>query len=447
MIVALVIVGAASSAQGCATPALTGSLAVSPSAEIRVRSGLSEPYTLEEFSIHVLRSLAAQLGVAEHAAVTYEHTLALVAFGRGEGGGIAGSNRALYNPLNLNGWVGVQSHADLGGEHVPGTDRWPSFDAGVEATARALVRPQYERLAIVLTDPTSTADDFFFALAYKEFHGPGQKDWSANDKAHIAKYAGIVADLRDGGYGVWASKILYPRGTPAPGGTARPLTYPTGGTGHSGGTAADGGADVALLTDARECVPDTSADAGITIDGITYPPNLTGPLAHGYWRMPTTAAPDGTYVWSPGAPLAERCGSKTLVGVIYTAAVAYKAAYPDSAVRVGDLNAAPTHKTHNVGIDVDITTANRDAARMRSIGGGADTVQRSIALAKMFLATGQIRWIYYNDPAVQTAVNTYAAGNGLAGRMKTVSGHQDHFHVRLNLDHTLPFSNYCPEAA
>jgi peptidoglycan hydrolase CwlO-like protein len=150
------------------------------------RTGLPGPYTLEDWAAWTLRSLAARMGVPPADTITREHIVALVAFAWGEGGGIKG-HRGQFNPLNLNGWTRL--FPELGG--VPsgqGTDEWPTFDAGVEATARALTNRTQNRLGLTLIDRTSTASDFFVALASPGAY-EGNKNWSANDALHVGKYA------------------------------------------------------------------------------------------------------------------------------------------------------------------------------------------------------------------------------------------------------------------
>lgn len=157
------------------------------------QTGLEGPYNLEDWAVWTLKSIAGRLGLVETNVLTREHVIALVAFAWGEGGGIQG-HRGQFNPLNLNGWTAL--FAELGGDASGrGTDDWPTFDAGVEASARALTSRQYSRLKLALIDPFSTADDFFANLAFP-FAFPGNKNWSANDALHVGKYASLTARTR-----------------------------------------------------------------------------------------------------------------------------------------------------------------------------------------------------------------------------------------------------------
>ncbi len=182
-------------------------------------TGLDGPYTLEEWATWTLTSVASRLGRAPEDAVTQEHVVALIAFARGEGGGIQG-HAGQYNPLNLNGWTRV--FADLGGiKSGVGTDNWPTFDAGVEASARALTSKNYTRLGTLLVNPQSTAEDFFGALS-NPFAYAGNKNWSADDSLHVGKYSSLTLSTRSN-YARWAGEILRASGQSVSG-AGRPAT-------------------------------------------------------------------------------------------------------------------------------------------------------------------------------------------------------------------------------
>lgn len=136
-------------------------------------SGKQPPYVLQEFMIEVLKDLAAKLGTAQSDAVTSEHVLALIAFAQGEGGDI--TNGSVFNPLNNGG----NFPELLDGPHsASGNQKFKSFDAGVEATARALSDGNHTRLSAALTDPKVTADQFMYALTYYQNY-PGNAIWAA----------------------------------------------------------------------------------------------------------------------------------------------------------------------------------------------------------------------------------------------------------------------------
>ena len=177
------------------------------------------------------------------------------------------------------------------------------------------------------------------------------------------------------------------------------------------------------------------ANSGIA--GVQAPPNLAGPQSNGYYLMPD-AQPPGLYTFNGGTPPESRCGSKQLVSVIYTVAQAWKQKFPDSNLVVGDLNGPGSqHKSHNFGVDVDITTSDRSAANT------SGDPEKSKALARMFADTKVIKNIFYNDTSVQQDFNAYVASKGYPGKMSSESGHDNHFHVRLLDDFKGPEARAC----
>lgn len=182
-----------------------------------------------------------------------------------------------------------------------------------------------------------------------------------------------------------------------------------------------------------------------------YPPTAAkpfkpeGPLAYGYYRMPT--APNGEYDFynpniSPyntqptpaknGVSLDERCGSLKLVDMIYKTAQQWQAKYgkEGSRLNVGDLNAAG-HLSHGQGVDVDLRTSNLSAANKLNAQKYTYLRDRSIWLAERLIDNG-VRLILYNDSAIYGAVNAYGRNQGLAYNvMQSYDGHDEHFHVRI----------------
>ena len=135
-------------------------------------SGLEPPYILEQFAIEVLKDVAKKEGASASDAVTEEHVVALVAFMWGEGGDIM--NHDLFNPLN----TGINAPDLLAsGNNASGLQSFKSFDAGVEATARTMVGGNQSRLASVLIQQGTTAQDFMSALTYYTKY-PGNKFWA-----------------------------------------------------------------------------------------------------------------------------------------------------------------------------------------------------------------------------------------------------------------------------
>lgn len=137
------------------------------------QSGLQPPYIVEQFALETLKALAQKKGAPVSDTVTPEHVAALVTFIWGEGGDI--NNPQLFNPMN----TGLQ-HPELidGQSRADGVQSFKSFDAGVEATARTFVGSNQTRLGDALTNPASTAEDFFNALTYWNQY-PGNKPYAA----------------------------------------------------------------------------------------------------------------------------------------------------------------------------------------------------------------------------------------------------------------------------
>lgn len=191
-----------------------------PNCTAAPRTNLAGPWTLEDWAAATLKSLALRLNRPVHEVLTREHVVALIAFAWGEGGGI-NNHKGWFNPLNTNGWTRL--FPELQGRSSGfGTDDWPTFDAGVEATARALTWRTQNRTAKTLLLPNSTARDFFTALASASSY-EGNKNWSADDSAHIGKYTSILSAMA-ANYTKYGGTVLQASGqTPTPG-TPRPPT-------------------------------------------------------------------------------------------------------------------------------------------------------------------------------------------------------------------------------
>jgi len=170
--------------------------------------------------------------------------------------------------------------------------------------------------------------------------------------------------------------------------------------------------------------------------GLETPPNMGGEIANGYYKMPD--ATRGEYEIS--SPDNNRCGSSTLINTIYTVSKRWYAKYPNSKIRIGDLNAAAGHASHMNGVDVDIYTIDKSAADV-----SGDT-EKSKELGRMFADTGVIKVIFYNDNAVQNDFNAYVQSKGLQSKMESWPGHENHFHVRIFDDFRLKTSGGCSES-
>lgn len=192
-----------------------------PNCTAAPKTNLAGPWTLEDWAAATLKSLALRMNRPVGEVLTHEHIVALIAFAWGEGGG-TNNHKGWFNPLNTNGWTRL--FPELQGRSSGfGTDDWPTFDAGVEATARALTWRTQNRTARTLLLPGSTARDFFVALQSPGSY-EGNKNWSANDAAQNAKYTSILNSI-SANYMKYASTLLQASGQAPTPGTPR---IPTG---------------------------------------------------------------------------------------------------------------------------------------------------------------------------------------------------------------------------
>jgi hypothetical protein len=135
------------------------------------------------------------MGVPESSTVTQDHVVALIAFMFGEGGDI--NNNDLFNPLN----TGINDpNLVSGAAHGDGTQSFKSFDAGVEATARTIVGSNQSRLSAALIQPSSTAEQFMYALTYYDKY-LGNKFWAAaseppNQDKYYQQHLQLVQQVR-----------------------------------------------------------------------------------------------------------------------------------------------------------------------------------------------------------------------------------------------------------
>lgn len=180
--------------------------------------------------------------------------------------------------------------------------------------------------------------------------------------------------------------------------------------------------------------------AATGLDGVQCPANLQPhPSRQGYFKMPE--APNGEY--SLYAPTEEKkYGSQQLVCVLYSVALAFNDAMQGrSTLRIGDLNASG-HKSHNVGIAVDLSGAGelQVASHTESWKGRYDK-DGTILLGKLFADTGALRNIWWCDPGDDSTeqILAYAQTKGLEGQIKCISGHADHFHVDIKEEYKLEF--------
>jgi murein endopeptidase len=124
-----------------------------------------------------------------------------------------------------------------------------------------------------------------------------------------------------------------------------------------------------------------------------------------------------------------------MIAVIETVLAEWNTKHPDLKVHVSDIskinggNFYPPHHSHQLGVDVDLSTSSCPSFTMSDTG--CYDKKYAIELAKLLFDTKAIKYIFYNDSSVNSEVNSYARANKLPGRMQPESGHEDHFHVRI----------------
>ncbi len=150
-----------------------------------------------------------------------------------------------------------------------------------------------------------------------------------------------------------------------------------------------------------------------------------------YYKLPD--APNGEYAIY--ATEKRRFGKKELVCAIYTVAKAYKAKYDgQSKVSVGDLNASG-HKSHNGGIAVDIDAPGKLYAADHTKGNYSS--EATVDFGKLWVDTGLVKNIWWCQPSGDTSTQQiidYANAQGKPINMQCLSGHDNHFHVDINVE-------------
>jgi murein endopeptidase len=115
--------------------------------------------------------------------------------------------------------------------------------------------------------------------------------------------------------------------------------------------------------------------------------------------------------------------------VLYTVAQRWKAAHPKGWIYLGDMNAAG-HKSHRWGVAADLEATTNGTDWVADMTKPSYNRAATIELGKMFVDTGKLKNIWYNDTAVDQAVIAYAQSMHLPlTQMMPISGHDNHFHV------------------
>lgn len=146
----------------------------------------------------------------------------------------------------------------------------------------------------------------------------------------------------------------------------------------------------------------------------------------GFVHMPTSE------IYSGGGE-DDQWGTPETVAILNAVLSEFKKRHPDVTVYVGDLSIknggdVTDHASHETGLDVDISSHTCPSFTMDD---SCYDKNLSIELAKLFFETKAIDLILYNDTSVNSTVTQYAKDNSLPGTIKTWSGHENHFHVRI----------------
>lgn len=178
------------------------------------------------------------------------------------------------------------------------------------------------------------------------------------------------------------------------------------------------------LTIALDCAPPPTGK--LQSPPCFDPKNVKG----GYYLLPQSC-PSGLYTRK-----ADDCsrGTKRLIDVLYTVAARAKKELPAySPLHFNDLNegscSVVDHLTHDDGTHADVHSGC--ATNVSCADNGP-----AIALAKMFIDTGEACGILFNDTGVQAVVNAYFNAKYTykpwgSKFMRSVTGHTTHFHVRV----------------
>jgi hypothetical protein len=183
--------------------------------------------------------------------------------------------------------------------------------------------------------------------------------------------------------------------------------------------------------------PSSGCSSGL--EGVVCPANLQAhPSRAGYYLLPE--APNGEYnVYSSEE---QRYGSKQLVCVIYSVALAFNNAMQGrSRLRIGDLNASG-HKTHNQGTAVDLSGEGElQVASHTADWKGTYDKDATILLGRLFADTGVLRNIWWCNPGDDSTeqITSYAESRGLEGDIRCIEGHSDHFHIDIYAEYRLEF--------
>lgn len=181
----------------------------------------------------------------------------------------------------------------------------------------------------------------------------------------------------------------------------------------------------------------TDVEYALEVRTVCDPPSITPPpnfdeddIVGGYHLLPH-AEPDGLYTRRE-----DGCsrGNQNLIDVLYTAALRWSEVRPELApFEMWDLNEGPCstvdHSTHDDGTHADL---HIDCGTEVDC---ADWVP-AFDLARIFIHTGEVCGIIFNDEPIQDLANPYFESQRdfdpwHGTFMRTVGSHVVHFHVRV----------------
>ena len=410
----------------------TGGTTDSGGTYVAWNSGLQPPYIMEQFVIQVLKYIASFKGVPEDQVVTQEHTLALLAWAWGEGGDIA--NSGLFNLFNSGALRNTPEAIPRAAGGVDGRQSYISFDVGVKATGGNILgggagNPErYSRVVNALLDKNTTASQVLDAYAHYSRY-PNNSWWAAQNEidGEDAYYQKLLGYLR--GFQKDYERAATIIGTPEfeqQTGARDPSKLQYNGTG------------IAPLDDPSDSSSSSSSgscnNSTINLAGVECPAGNLETLQVGnttYYKLPE--APNGEYTIY--ASQARRYGSKELVCAIYSASKAYKTKYGGkSKVSVGDLNAGYPHKSHRWGIAVDIDAPGSLYAADHTKGNYSS--EATVDFGKLWVDTGLTKNIWWCEPDGDNSIqqiSDYAKQSGKPITIKCITGHENHFHVDINV--------------
>lgn len=174
----------------------------------------------------------------------------------------------------------------------------------------------------------------------------------------------------------------------------------------------------------------------------TDPTSATATNITNYSNNPTSIMHPGAFLDMKTLPDSESYlkvsnsmwGQPELVSLLEGVAAEWNRRHADVKIKYNDLSSKSGgplsgHASHQVGVDVDVNNNSSPSFLMSNSGYDPNL---AIELAKLFLDTKAIIFIFYNDSNIYNTVNSYASSNQLPGDIRFATGHENHFHVRID---------------